>query len=209
MLDSGRNFAKGTVDQGYNASDSVIGLLSGQGLNFPSPPFNATWWNSTEFSDPSDDPSVEIIRVVSIQGDSFQILRGQEGTSPRNHNSLNQTYKLIAGITAKLITDILLAFAPNGIVATSVITVNSDLEMTADHNLVLVDASNGPVVVTLLNAQGQAGRQFFIKKIDGSTNVVTILGRNDQTIDRLGFKSLRYNDYAVTLVSNGLNWFII
>lgn len=106
-LDNTKNFAKGTLFTGYDDAATTIELQSGHGARFPAAPFNATWWNSTDYADPSDDPDVEIIRVVSFSsGDVMNITRAQEGTTATVKNVGGKTYSLIAGVTAHTIQQI-------------------------------------------------------------------------------------------------------
>lgn len=105
-MDQAKNFAKGTLAAGIDDDDVSITLLSGHGARFPTPPFNATLWNSTDYPDPSDDPDVEIVRVTNISTDTLTVTRYQEGlTGPFDHNSEGKTFQLVAGLTAKVIND--------------------------------------------------------------------------------------------------------
>ena len=106
-LDSAKNFAKTTLSTGYDAAALSVVLVAGQGAKLPTAPFNVVWWDSTTYSDPSDDPNVEICRVTVIATDTLTITRAQEGTSASTKNTGGKTYKMIAGLTAKVInTDI-------------------------------------------------------------------------------------------------------
>ncbi len=107
MLDNAKNFAKTTVSIGYNAAATSIVLQTGDGAKLPTVAFNAVWYNSTDYPDPSDDPYVEIVRVTVIATDTLTITRAQESTTATAKNISGKVYKLIAGITAKVInTDI-------------------------------------------------------------------------------------------------------
>ena len=106
-LDVGKNFAKATLSTGYASGATSLVLTTGGGARFPAPPFNATYYDSGVYADPSDDPSVEIVRVTVVSTDTFTVTRAQEGTSAANHNTAGHTYTLVAGPTAKLLTDIL------------------------------------------------------------------------------------------------------
>lgn len=109
-LDPVKNFSKATVSTGYDASATSIVLSSGHGANFPQPStagaFNVTWWNSTDYPDPSDDPNVEIVRVTARSTDTLTVTRAQENTSGTTKNTGGKTYKMILGPTAKTITDV-------------------------------------------------------------------------------------------------------
>lgn len=100
-MDQAKNFAKATVfDGNYDASTTEIDVLSGEGARFPVAPFNAVWWNATDYPDPADDPEREIIRVTTIATDTLTITRAQEGTAANDKNLSGKIYKLIAGLTA-------------------------------------------------------------------------------------------------------------
>jgi len=109
MLDSVANFIKLTVSTGYDQNATSILLHSGGSL-LPAAPFNMTWWNSSDFPDPSNDPNVEIVRVTAVSGNTLTIVRGQEtayGAPPAStKNAAGKTYQIILGVTAKMIEDI-------------------------------------------------------------------------------------------------------
>ena len=106
-MDAAKNVAKGTVSTGYNSTAIEILLTTGDGARFAEPPFNAVWWNATDYPDPSDDPDVEIVRVHAIvAGDTLGIIRAQEATTATNKNIAGKTYKLLAGLTAKFLNDL-------------------------------------------------------------------------------------------------------
>lgn len=99
-LDTLKNFAKGTVSAGYNAAAVSIDLSAGHGARMPATPFNAVWWNATDYADPSDDPNVEIVRVTGVVTDTLAITRAQEGTAASTKNDGGKTYKIMACLTA-------------------------------------------------------------------------------------------------------------
>jgi hypothetical protein len=113
-LDATVNFAKSPVSGGYSAGATAITLAAGGGAKFPAVPFNAVWWNSTDFSDPSDDPTVEIVRVTNIAVDVLTVTRGQEGTAAVAHSTAGKTYSMIEGLTSAQMTIIATAFANTG-----------------------------------------------------------------------------------------------
>jgi hypothetical protein len=105
-LDATKNFLIVTVSQGYGATDTNIVLGTGQGALLPTPPFNLTWWNATDYPNPAFDPYVEIVRVTNVLGDTITILRNQEGTAASPKNTPGKVYQMINAITSKMITDI-------------------------------------------------------------------------------------------------------
>lgn len=124
-MDAAKNFAKGTLLTGYDDTATSIQLNSGDGAKFPAAPFNAVWWNATDYPDPADDPSVEIVRVTAKSTDTFTITRAQEGTSAQTHNTEGKVYKLIAPLTAKAINSETLPVTRDG----------NDYEISAPEDL--------------------------------------------------------------------------
>lgn len=104
-MDAIRNFAKATVliSGNYDASATEIDMEITQGAVFPTPPFNAVWWNKTDYPDPADDPGHEIIRVTAQDGDTLTIERAQELTAAADHNEAGKVYGLMAGLTIETI----------------------------------------------------------------------------------------------------------
>lgn len=108
-LDGTSNFGKVEVSTTYDASAVTIVLATGEGAKFPDPSvvnYNVVWFNFTDYNDPSDDPNVEIVRVTAKTSDTLTVTRAQEGTSASTKNEAVKTYKMVLGITAKMITDI-------------------------------------------------------------------------------------------------------
>lgn len=109
-LDGVFNFVKLTLSQAYDASATSIVVASGGAALSAFAPFQAVWWNVTDYPDPSDDPNREIVRVTAISGNTLTVIRGQEtsagGLAASTKNTAGKTYQLMLGITAKMITDI-------------------------------------------------------------------------------------------------------
>lgn len=107
-LDEVKNFAIVTVSTGYDASATSIVLTTGHGAKLPTPTvgYSLIWWNSTDYPNPANDPNAEIVRCTGKSTDTLTVTRAQEGTSAATHNTADKTYKMMLGITAKMITDI-------------------------------------------------------------------------------------------------------
>lgn len=109
-MDAVKNFAIATVSQGYDASATSIVLASGGGARFPAVPFNACWWDATNYPNPADDPKREIVRVTAITTDTLTITRGQEvslgGLAASTKNTAAATYKIAAMLTAQYNADV-------------------------------------------------------------------------------------------------------
>lgn len=108
--DAVKNFAKVTLLQGVNSSATSITLVNGDGVKLPDPStdgqYNMVLWNATDYSDPADDPYREIIRVTAKSGDVLTVLRGQEDTTPQDHNIPQKVYKAILPLTKKGVDDL-------------------------------------------------------------------------------------------------------
>lgn len=109
-LDEVRNFAKGEVDGLYASGETEIQISPATITKFPDPTtdgaFNVTWWNITDYADPTADPNIEIIRVTGKTGTTWTIERAQEGTADTDKNIVGKTYLVILTPTKKTIDDI-------------------------------------------------------------------------------------------------------
>lgn len=83
------------------------------------------------------------------------------------------------------------------------------ITLTANHILVLVDASSGAVTITLPAAEDNEGTVYIFKKIDSSGNSVTIDGNGSETIDGEQSVVLNLQYQYVTVACDGDEWFII
>ncbi|NOR85059.1 hypothetical protein GQ473_02990 [archaeon] len=110
MVDQVANLKKVTVSTGYNNTATSIVLATGQGAELPDPSgdnYNLVWWDSTNYNDPADDPNMEIVRVTAKSSDTLTVTRNQESSGASNKNNADATYKMILGVTAKTITDLI------------------------------------------------------------------------------------------------------
>lgn len=113
LLDPVVNFGKVTVSGGYPAGiDNIAAtLIVGDGSKLPNPAdpagsFNLVWFDSSTYSDPADDPKVEIVRCIANVNDTLTLMRAQEGTSASTKNTSGKIYKMILAPTRKTIDDI-------------------------------------------------------------------------------------------------------
>lgn len=94
------NFGKATVSTGYDASATSIVLTTGHGSRLPSTfSYPLSWWNSTDYSDPADDPNKEIVIVTNRAGDTLTVTRAGESTTATAKNTASKTYKMVLGVT--------------------------------------------------------------------------------------------------------------
>jgi hypothetical protein len=85
--------------------------------------------------------------------------------------------------------------------------VTADTTLNFVDSILLVDASNGPIKVSLPDASGNTGQRQDVKKTDSSSNPVTIEG--DGLIDGDPAAVLTAQGESITLVSDGLNRHIL
>lgn len=95
-----------------------------------------------------------------------------------------------------------------GSVANAAAVVTKSTDYTAStREVVLVDASGGPVAITLPSPDG--GDLVWIKKIDASTNAVTIRTPGTETVDGTDDPTITNQYTSRTITSDGSNYFII
>lgn len=94
-----------------------------------------------------------------------------------------------------------------GAVATR--TVTAAYTITISDRVILCDATVGAFTVSLPASLASIGRQFYIKKIDASSNVVTIDADATEEVDGGLTADLTTQYESVTLVSDGTAWWIL
>jgi lysophospholipase L1-like esterase len=106
-------------------------------------------------------------------------------------------------------SDPLTASAIGAAAGTTPTSTKTSAYTAALSDLVLVDASSGPITITLpvITANGQ---RVAVKKIDTSANVVTVAAGAGNTIGSASASSvpIRLQDQAVTYQAYGANWVI-
>ena len=87
------------------------------------------------------------------------------------------------------------------------ITTNDTLDES--NEVVLCDCSSQNITINLPASSGNTGLVYTIKKIDSSTNIVTIDGNSAETIDGDTTKIINTQYDSITLVCSGTEWSII
>lgn len=95
----------------------------------------------------------------------------------------------------------------NPAVATS--TKTSNYTITGTDVIIFADASSGNVTITLPTASSFTGYNFYVKRIDSSSNTCTVARSGSDTIDGATSFTLDTQYFAIRAVSNGSNWYII
>jgi len=83
-----------------------------------------------------------------------------------------------------------------------------DLTLTADHMLVLVDATAGNRTITLPAAAGATDRVYLVKKTDSGSNTVTIDGAGAELIDGAATFVFNIPMELIGVASNGTAWYV-
>jgi hypothetical protein len=116
----------------------------------------------------------------------------------QNANSVTITGGSISNVTLSNVS-----------INTSIVTKTGNYTAAAADETILVNASGGVVTITLPTAVGVAGKVYTVKKIDSSTNAVTVATTSSQTIDGVTTYSLANQYGGVNVQSDGSNWYII
>lgn len=90
----------------------------------------------------------------------------------------------------------------------NIIGISSDYVVPDVNYFVAVDASNGDVIVTLPDEKEKSGSQVVVKKIDLSSNKVTIKSNLHQ-IDKSTEKTISNPNTSITFICDGLDWWVI
>ena len=85
---------------------------------------------------------------------------------------------------------------------------SADYIATTSDGAILVNASGGAVIITLPTAVGST-RAYSVKKTDASANTVTVATTGGQTIDGGATATIAVQYVAVSVVSDGSNWFVV
>lgn len=73
---------------------------------------------------------------------------------------------------------------------------------------ILANAGSGGFTITLPTAVGNTN-SYSVKKIDSTANVVTVVTTASQTIDGGASALLKVQYVAITVVSDGSNWYVV
>ena len=88
-------------------------------------------------------------------------------------------------------------------------TITADYTMIWADRTILADASSAAITVTLPDPASYPDEELSIKKIDSSTNAVTVAHHGSETIDGAANVSLANQWDSVTIKSDGTNWYVL
>lgn len=90
--------------------------------------------------------------------------------------------------------------------ALAVTTKTADYTVTNSDSVILCNASGTAITLDLPAAS--AGKTFYVKKTDSSSNTVTVDPDGSETVDGDATLIITQQYAAVTLISDGSNWFV-
>ena len=100
------------------------------------------------------------------------------------------------------------AFEARAIRHNSLYIINSSRSLLLTDSFSLVDATVGDITINLPNPNTASYRTYQIKKIDGSSHEVIVVGFSGEMIEGLSSYRLTTKDEFIILTSDGSNWLI-
>jgi hypothetical protein len=100
------------------------------------------------------------------------------------------------------------ALTPGGYLSTISVQTSNYSPAATPGETVLVNATSGNITITLPTAASN-GNFYAVKKVDSSSNTVTINTTSSQTIDGGTSAVLKIQYASITVVSDGSNWNIV
>lgn len=197
-MDAFVNFALSTLASGITSGATSLTVASGEGARFPAVPFNATIWNRSDSTDPSGDSGREIVRVTARSTDTLTVSRGQEGTSASAHNTSGKTYGIVAGLTARTLTELALS---NVVTTQFNKTSNTTLADVAGLSLTLEAGGSYLVQIELFITRGSGGSKFKIAGTCGATSSMVDL--IDYDLDNFVLTTARSTVGGLTFIGSG------
>ena len=91
----------------------------------------------------------------------------------------------------------------------AVVTTTTNYEIKLSDRVIFGDASAQPIFIDLPSAIGQAGLLFNIKRISSGSNDLFVRALPGETVDGESVIPLLLQWESMTVVSNGVNWYIM
>lgn len=148
--------------------------------------------------------------VQSLNFDIYgHVISANSGTLQAN--DLLASIKTVDGPSSGLEADLLDGqhgsyYAPAMV---SVLTKATGTYSLTNEYAILGNAVSGSVILNLPAASSYNGKTYKIKKVDSSSNVITLNGSGTDKIDGQSSYSINYQYQAIELVCDGLAWYIM
>jgi len=121
----------------------------------------------------------------------------------------------LAGVISDETGTGLLVFGTSPTIATPSLTLKGNTVtvgttgLGSSNEVVFADAVGGNITLNLPAASSNAGRRYYIKKIDSSSNSVTVDGNASETIDGATTVSTTTQYSGWTILCDGSNWSVV
>jgi len=194
-------FPSGNVGIGTTSPATVLHVNGANAALTLQPTSAATQQTAVQFRTNSNTSGFSIGRDVNNNGTNDFFIFDQTASAARVY--VSSAGNVGIGTTAPNTT-----LQVNGPVATAVANKTSAYTLGAADSIVIADATSGAYTITLPTAVGIIGRQYMVKKIDSSSNAITVGTTSSQTIDGATTFALVARWQFVTVVSDGSNWII-
>lgn len=148
--------------------------------------------------------------VTSVNGLTGVVVLDSDDIPEGSTNLYDKTVVLTAGANITVT-----GTYPNFTIAADlssppITTVTSNTTLDDTNYTVLCDATSGAITITLPAAASNSGRTYYIKKINTSSNDVTVDANGSETIDGDLTQTLTGADMpSIRIQCDGSNWFII
>ena len=86
---------------------------------------------------------------------------------------------------------------------------STTLTLDSTHYTILADGSSNTITVTLPAANSAVDRIYNVKKIDSTSNAITVDANGSETIDGELTVNITIQYDSLKIQSDGTNWFII
>lgn len=183
----------GAVHTGSVTSDLIqILLLQKNGASFPG---SAQIRKQEANTSPGIGAVSAIVDVTA--GDYFEMLLQLTGDTSASLET-NNTWFMIEDLTPK---------NDNGLV--DVVEKSAAYTALTTDDVILCDCTSAGFTITLPAAASSEGVQLHIKKIDSSSNVLTIDGNASETIDGATTQTTSTQYDSFTIVCDGTEWWIL
>jgi hypothetical protein len=160
-----KNYAFSTLNDSINSISSSLVVVSGHGVRFPSTgSFMAVLWDWS-LAAPSLDNNRELVKATLISGDSFSIIRAQEGTSAANWGAGSNIALVFTAGTLDEIEDAIVDGTKSFATATGINTYTASLphalKAYSDGVCVRVRFVNANTGATTLNINALGARKIY------------------------------------------------
>lgn len=142
--------------------------------------------------------SADIADATSANSANMVVKRDPSGNFSAGTVTANLTGNVTGNLTGKVV----------GSLQAAVTSKAANYNILDSDGIITANASTGNLNFTLPSAVGMTGRQYTIKKVDSSSNSVTLSTSSSQTIDGSATAQLTSQWQYLTVTSDGANWII-